>query len=409
MPQGPSIERLLNDLDIISRFGKAPGGGYSRPAFGEADMAIRGHFEQEARAAGLECFADHGGNLHAVFPGEEDGPAVISGSHSDSVPHGGNLDGPLGVFSALEVLRFWKESGRKPRRPVTALLITGEEGSRFRKGTLGSSYITGAMTPEFIDALTDGDGQRFDALVARHYPERRRFMVSPGTTAAFVELHIEQGKVLESEAVQIGAVEAITGLTQWQVKVLGEADHAGTTPMNMRHDALSAAAAMIIEVEAAPAHVGPDSVATVGRISAHPGGVNVVPAACEFTVDFRSPDPVRLQRLGEVLRAALNGVAMRREVHLEILELQSKQPGPCDPLIVRAITSACNELHVTCRAMWSGAVHDALHFSRIVPAGMLFVPSIGGKSHSPAEATSPEDIEAGLRVLERVLWSLANP
>lgn len=404
-------ERLARDLAAIAEHGRDPNGGLTRPALGPADAAARAYVRDQMRALGLTIAHDEVGNLIGRRTGvEPNAPAVMTGSHLDTVPRGGRYDGPLGVVGALEALRALDAAGVRTRRPIDVVVFTGEEGSRFRRGTIGSAAMAGDVPVEEIWALRDADGVSFREALAIYGDEGppRKARLPRGAVHAFVELHIEQGGVLEDRRVPIGAVTGINGLLQRTVRVVGDANHAGATPMDLRRDALAAAAEMILAVEFQAKQLGRGAVATVGRCEVEPGGWNIIPGRVAFSIDLRAPSPQTLDDLDADLLESFEVIARRRRVALETSVRQRVEPGRMDELVISAVERGAAARGLRSIRMPSGAIHDALHMANLCPSGMIFVPSRGGKSHCPEEETSVEQMVDGCAVLAETLVVLAE-
>jgi hydantoinase/carbamoylase family amidase len=409
-------ERLLADLAHLGKIGLGGDGGITRRALSREDAEARAFVAERMRAAGLDVRHDEVGNLRgrrrardgATWDSTE--PVVMTGSHLDSVPSGGKLDGPLGVAGAVCALEALDAAGVETRRPLEVIVFVGEEGSRFRRGTIGSAAVSGHVSIESVLALVDPDGVVYRDALATYgdagapIPARAQ----PGTIHAFVELHVEQGGVLEADGMPIGAVTAIAGLVQRTVTFLGDANHAGATPMELRHDALLAAAEWALGIERAAREVGGGAVGTVGKLTVEPGGKNIIPGRVDAICDLRAPTPELLSALDDYVVSSLHGIGDKREVELEQQLLQRVEPGPMHELAISAVERGAIMAGLRSRRMPSGAIHDALHMAEIAPASMIFVPSIGGKSHCPTEATDPRHLAQGVEVLAHTLALLAN-
>lgn len=404
-----NFERLQADIDELARVGRHEDQGLYRMAFSEGDMAGRAWFQEKIEAAGLELYIDGAANIHGRLGWDGETPSVMSGSHLDTVPGAGHLDGALGVVCALECLRRVKEEGLRLKRPLEAVAFTDEEG-RFG-GLFGSQAMTGRLTPERIHAAHDLKGvklteamqaQGMDAMAALRAARR------PGSIHAFLELHIEQGPVLDRREVSIGVVDAIAGLFKWQVRLVGAANHAGTTPMTMRQDAFQGLAEFAGELQRIlDEHGSQRSVATVGRVSLSPGAANVVPGCAEFSLEVRDTDEQVLEDLGGAMRRALSAIARRRHLMFEFDVLSEITPVKCDMGIVDTLDAVCRDLAVEDMVLHSGAAHDTQIMAGLTRAGMVFVPSKAGRSHSAAEWTDWEDIRCGADVLLNSLCRLA--
>jgi len=402
-------ERLIADLARYRRIGQSGAeAAIDRPALGPADVEARRTLLADLEAAGLRTTVDAIGNVYGRH-GAPDAPAVATGSHLDTVPRAGAYDGPAGVLASLEVLRALAASGLRARHPVELVCFTGEEGSRFPKGTLGSAVAAGALSLEAALALRDPAGTSVrEALTAAHGDPETLPRPRADRFESYVELHVEQGGVLEREGLRIGVVERICGLAQMSVTFLGDTNHAGTTPMDQRRDALGGAAALVLAVESLARQDPDGAVATVGWIHAEPGGYNQIPGRAQLGVDVRAPDPSSLDRLQERIRAAATSLAAARNLGVEVADRQRIEPAALDAGYTDAVEAAARALGYPSRRMSSGAVHDALKLAPVVPSAMIFVPSIGGKSHTPEEATRDEDLVAGLRVLAEVVAARAG-
>jgi hydantoinase/carbamoylase family amidase len=400
-------ERLARDLERLAAFGRDPSGGWTRPALSEADAQARGYVREEMRAMGLAVVHDEVGNLIGRRRGARDEAPVVTGSHLDSVPRGGRFDGPLGVAGALEAVRALDEAGVTTGRPIEVVVFTGEEGSRFPRGTIGSAAMSGDVAVAEILSLRDRDGVRFlDALASygdtgAPRPARR----PPGSVHAFVELHIEQGGVLESQRIDIGAVTAIQGLIQHVARIHGDPNHAGATPMSLRRDALAGGAEIVLAVERVAREVG--AVATVGRLEVEPGGYNIIPGVATLSIDLRAPEAGSLDELDRQIRAEVLDIAERRGLGLELTRRQRVEPGPCAEVVIGAVERAAVEAGASAMRLLSGAIHDALHMGSLCPTGMIFVPSVGGKSHCPEEESGLAEMLRGCEVLAGTLAILA--
>lgn len=405
-----NAKRLEERFEMLGKIGRLPDGGYARFAFTAEEKAATATVESWMRDAGLATRRDAAGNLFARLAGRGEGPPVLTGSHLDSVPHGGNYDGPAGVLCALEALQTLRENSVAPARPIEAVSFQGEEGSRFPAGLLGSSIVAGTFrgSPQALRdraGITFAEALREAGLDPARLAEAR---AEPGRYAAFVELHIEQARVLESMGLACGAVTSIAGLRQFHGTIRGRADHAGACPMELRRDALAAAAELVLEVERAARESHPDTRATVGLVRPHPGAANVVAARAEFTLDVRDQEERRRDACVARIRSSLEAIAARRGVTAELVEVHAAPPVPCDPGIVAAVEAAAAEARIPIARLPSGAVHDASNLARICPVGMIFVRSRDGVSHSPAEYSSPEDLAAGAQLLLGTLFRLAD-
>lgn len=405
--------RINQRLTYLSQFGATPEGGVKRPALSQEEQAATAAVARWMEEAGLQVRQDAAGNLFGRLLGRRQGPPVLSGSHLDSVPSGGNYDGPAGVLGALEAVESMREQGLVPELPVEVVSFIGEEGSRFPHGLLGSSFVAGTFAYAQAASLKDRDGIALpDAL--RNYSANpdalRTAAVAPGAYAAYVEMHIEQSGVLEARDLPVGIVSGIAGMHQWKGIIRGRAEHAGACPMDLRRDPLPAAAAIVLEAERAARESGPTTRATVGFIKATPGAANVIPASVELTFDVRDLDAARRDACNARIEAYFRAVCAERGLSAETgLEQHSAPPTVCDPAVIGASDAAALALGLQPFVLPSGAVHDTANMAAICPVGMIFLRSRDGLSHCPQEYTSPEDVAVGTQLLADTLWRLANP
>jgi hydantoinase/carbamoylase family amidase len=395
-------ESLIADLDRLAQIGRGADGGITRRALSFEDAEARGYVKQRLAQLGLEIRHDEVGNLRGRRPGRRDLPPVMTGSHLDSVPSGGRLDGPLGVVGAIAALEAL--GSVQTVRPIEVVVFVGEEGSRFPRGTIGSAAMSGHVAVQKIWELRDPSGVSFrDALAT--YGDEGEPIAARSAPFAFVELHVEQGGVLEADRLPIGAVTAIAGLVQRAVTFFGDANHAGATPMHLRHDALLAAAEWCLGIEAAARELG--CVGTVGKLEVQPGGKNIIPGRVDCICDLRAAEASTLDALDRRALQLLEQV-QKRGVTVEERLLQRVEPGPMHERAIAGVERAAAAAGLGCRRMPSGAIHDALHMAEICPASMIFVPSIGGRSHCPTEDTEPRHLVLGSTVLARFLLEFAN-
>jgi allantoate deiminase len=403
-------DRLWSRLLALAEIGKSEDGGVTRLSFTEEERAAKDLVASYMREADLEVCEDAAGNLIGRREGRvRDAPVVLAGSHVDSVRNGGNFDGPLGVLGAVEALQTMNERGVETERPVEAVVFTDEEGARFSFGMIGSRALAGRLGPgdlahEDADGLSIAEAMRATGLGPARIGDAAR---AKGSVHAYVELHIEQGAILESKDLRVGIVTGIAGPVWLRVTLTGEAAHAGTTPMNLRRDALAAGAQIIEIIEQEAARTG-TSVATVGQLELEPGGINIIPGRVAFSLDLRDIDEdVRDGVEARIMREAAL-VCEKRGVELETETLQRLPPAPCSVLVRDAIKEACTELGFEPFELASGAGHDGMHLTEVCPIGMIFVRSKDGLSHNPAEYSSKEDCAAGANVLYRTLLKLSG-
>jgi N-carbamoyl-L-amino-acid hydrolase len=401
-PHVPAADsaRLQEHLTELARFGANPEGGVSRVAFSDADVAGRAYVRRLMETAGLEVRIDAAGNLIGRREGADRKlPTIIVGSHTDSVPHGGNYDGDVGVMGGIEVAQQLRDRHVRLRHALEVVDFTDEEG-----GLVGSRAMAGELSAATLDLVNSSGRSVRDGIRALGgdpdaIADARR---NRGELAAYLELHIEQGGTLEHNHTDIGVVEGIVGIQWWEATVTGIANHAGTTPMDQRHDALLAASELVLAVNAAATGFPGRQVATVGRIRAEPGAPNVIPGRVVLSVEVRDLDAARIAAVFERIRSRAAEIAQARGTQIEFRDLEATAaPALTDPRIQRIIAGEARALGLTTMAMPSGAGHDAQDIARIAPIGMIFVPSVGGISHSPREYTAPADIANGVNVLLR--------
>jgi hydantoinase/carbamoylase family amidase len=403
---------LHDAIDALASFNDDPeAGGITREVYTPTYAAALERVAEWMRDAGLEVRLDAVGNLLGRWAGSDPGDAaVLTGSHVDTTLNAGRYDGVVGVLGAIEAVRAMRRLGIRPRRSVEVVVWAGEE-PRFGTGCIGSRMATGELGRDDLDRLSDRDGTSLaEALRAAGFdPDRLEdARVAPERVHALVELHIEQGIVLETHGEQVGVVTAIAAPHDFRLTFRGAATHAGATPMRLRRDALAGAAEAMVALErAACESVSGTTVATVGVVRARPGAINVVPGEVELDVDVRDSDQAARERVVGAILAAAREIAGRRGLVIEVTPIVEDAPVACDPAVVAAAEAACRELGLAHRLMTSGAYHDAMIMGRRVPVGMIFVPSAGGVSHHPDEYTAPADLDRGVQVLAGTLARLA--
>ena len=402
-----NLDRLLSRLQALGQIGALEGGGVCRLALSDEDKQGRDLVIRWMRELGLSVTIDRIGNVVGVRPGREPGPPVMAGSHIDTVRTGGLYDGSLGVLAGLEVIQTLNEAEITTTRPLAVAFFTNEEGSRFAPDMMGSLVFQGGMSVEEALRTVGIDGTTVEENLNRIGYAGEAPCGDP-KLHAYVELHVEQGPVLEEEGVVIGAVEGVQGISWTEVLVEGVSNHAGTTPMRLRHDAGYIAGATIAFVRDLALRLGGNQVATVGSIEFKPNLVNVIPEQARFTVDLRNTDEERLQTAESELAAFLDNLAKSEGVKISRRSLARFEPVAFDPSMVERVDRIARELGYSVRRMPSGAGHDAQILARVCPTSMIFVPSIGGISHNVTEFTHPEHIEAGANVLLRTLLELAD-
>jgi N-carbamoyl-L-amino-acid hydrolase len=398
-PEQPLINgpRLHQWLREFSRFGAREDGGVDRVAFSDADIEARRFVRSLMEETGLDVRVDLAGNILGRLEGTVPSlPTLMVGSHIDSVPAGGNYDGPLGTLGALEGVRTLQDAGIRSRHPVDVVVFVNEEG-----GKTGSRVMAGEFRPRELELVSAGGftiGEGIRRLGGD--PERlAEVRVEPGEVAGFLELHVEQGGVLERTDVQVGVVEGIVGIRRWNAVVHGAANHAGTTPMDQRRDALLGAARLVESVNRVVTSIEGSQVATVGRIQANPGAPNVIPGEVTLSIEIRALEMSRIQEVMDGIQQEANAIGAENGTPIDLNEFYLSGAAPTDERFRVWVESAADDLGITHRRMPSGAGHDAQAVAHFAPIGMVFVPSVGGLSHHPEEYSRPEDIEAGANVL----------
>ncbi len=399
--------RLHRRMEALAAIGAIEGGGVCRLALTPADKAARDQVVAWMRELGLRVSIDRIGNIVGLRPGVTAGPPVMSGSHIDTVKTGGRYDGALGVVAALEAVAALNEAGITTYRPLAVGVFTNEEGARFAPDMMGSMVHQGQLELDAMLAVTGIDGTAVGEELRRigyEGPEP----VGALTPHAFVELHVEQGPVLEREGCRIGAVESVQGISWTQIRLDGVSNHAGTTPMAMRRDAGFVAASVAAFVRRLTQEMGGDQVGTVGAIELSPNLVNVIAHRALMTVDLRNTSEAMLRDAELRLNRFVEESAQKEGVRIERRSLARFGPVTFDAAIVTLVEREAQSMGLSVRRLPSGAGHDAQSFAPNCPTGMIFVPSVGGVSHNVTEYTAPEDIVSGANVLLRVLYRLAT-
>jgi N-carbamoyl-L-amino-acid hydrolase len=403
-------ERLLSRLRELGKLGRGVDGKLTRLAASQTDKLGRDRFVRWARAAGFDVRIDRIGNILALWADAEDpkAPPLMLGSHIDTVIDAGIYDGCYGVLSGLEVIETLKEAGFTPRQPIVVAAFTNEEGVRFAPDMMGSFVYAGGVTVEEALASKGTDGAVLGEELARigYAGSEDPGFLKP---QAYLELHVEQGPVLEHEGLAIGAVENLQGISWQRITIEGVANHAGTTPMAMRHDAGYAAALIIAFLHDRACASSLGTVVTVGTIAFEPNAINVIPARATFTIDLRDPCEERLAAEEHALADYLEKIAKEQGVAISAERLARFAPVTFDQTLVAHVEAAADARGLKHRRMTSGAGHDAQMIARIAPAAMIFVPSLGGISHSPKEFTPEADLVAGANILLDVVKRLASP
>ena len=402
-----SLPRLRARLDALAEIGAIDGGGSARLALTDDDRRGRDLVVSWMGDLGLRVEIDEIGNVVGTWPPESTEPAVMTGSHIDTVATGGRFDGTLGVLAGIEVLETVITAGVELAHPLAVAFFTDEEGARFAPDMLGSLVYAGGMPLEDALALRSIDGAVIgEELLRIGYAGPQPCPARP--PHAYVELHIEQGPVLEAEAVTIGAVTGVQGISWTELTITGQSNHAGTTPMSMRHDAGYAAGEVTSFVRSLAEEMGSPQVATVGRIELHPNLVNVVAARASLTVDLRNTDEELVAESERRLYEFCDELAVREGVTISRRSLARFAPVEFDETVIALVEEIAVARGLSTKRMPSGAGHDAQMLARVCPSGMVFVPSVRGISHNPAEFTADADLEAGANVLLHVLLRLAT-
>jgi N-carbamoyl-L-amino-acid hydrolase len=390
--------RIEQRILELARFGANPEGGVSRVAFSDADIEGRRYVVFLMRAAGLDVRIDAAGNILGRRAGKAEGlPPILFGSHIDSVPEGGNYDGDVGVMAAIECAQVLDENGIATRHPLEIVVFTDEEG-----GLVGSRGMLGVLSPEALEIVSHSGKTIRQGLrdIGGDPDHLERAVRQAGEVAAYLELHVEQGAVLDADGIDIGIVQGIVGIEWWDVTLEGSANHAGTTPMDRRRDALLAAARLITAVNEVATGVPGRQVGTVGRIEAEPGAPNVIPGRVVMSLELRDLSMDKIDALYGRIAERARAIEAESGVKITFTPLDvTATAAPTDERIRRLIEESAEGLGLTHRHMPSGAGHDAQEMARIAPVGMIFVPSVDGISHSPKEFTRPADMANGANVL----------
>ena len=411
------LSRLLSELETLASFSDAPAPAVTRVVFSAQDLAARAYLRKLFSEAALALRTDAVGNTFARWTGTDPSLApVATGSHTDAVPHAGRYDGTVGVLGGLEAIRALQRSGFRPRPSIELLVFTSEEPTRFGIGCLGSRMLSGTLSPENARRLKDGEGKSLEEILRQAAQagsvedgSLENVRLAEGCYHAFVELHIEQGPLLERKGIPVGIVTAIAAPAALRVTIEGAGGHAGAVLMPDRRDAFLAAAEIALAVEStAKATRSVDSVATTGICNVFPGAVNSIPSRVVLEIDVRDIDIARRDGMLGAIRSACETVTAKRKVRVEVELINADAPARASPLITEALSASCRELGTGFMRMVSRAYHDSLFLSRIAPTGMLFIPCRNGVSHRPDEYAAPEDIKRGVQVLASALVQLAQ-
>jgi allantoate deiminase len=402
-------ERIEEHIEQISQYTATPGRGTTRLTYSQEDLKSRNYLKEKMKEYGLQVREDGFGNIFGKLEGQiADAPSVMIGSHFDSVPHGGSYDGPAGVVAALEVAALFAKNGLKPKYPLEVVALVEEEGTRFGGGLMGSRGIVGLLDEEEFKLLKDKNGistveAMTDIGLDPSLPKKR----DPKTMKAFLELHIEQGPILEEKEIAIGVVEAIVGLTQLEVTVKGQAGHAGTTPMDRRADALVTASKIISQLPGLATEEGEGTVITVGRLNVYPNGANVIPDQVVFSVDIRSG---KEENVLNVIKKTNNLIASftGNGIETSVEQLLYIQPKELHSKVRSLLKEKSSALGIQYCSINSGAGHDAMVLSDFTDVGMLFIPSKNGLSHCPEEWSDSEDIARAVQIFYETAKTLTE-
>lgn len=404
-----SVLTLIDEYAAISTEGQ----GVTRLAYTDIDTTAKQKFMSLCEKEGMTTRMDSAGNVIARRPGVQSEQAVACGSHLDTVVNAGRYDGTVGVFAALEVIRMMNSRNIQTKHPVEIVVFASEESSRFGVATIGSKAMAGKLDLDVLARAKDKSGTYFPDAVRSQGLNFDDFGKAKRTSAelkAFIELHIEQGPLLETQEVQIGVVTSIAAPTRYRLEVMGQASHSGTTNMSIRKDALAAAAEIVLEVERLALQEQTNySVGTVGFLQVSPGSANTIPGRVEMIAEFRSNHGESKDRLKIELRRKIDAVQKRRGLTIHTHLLGDEWPVLMDPSVREVIREACLENGLTFVEMASGAGHDAMNMASLCPTGMVFIPSVGGLSHHPEEFSNADDIQAGVVTLYDSILRLAEP
>jgi ureidoglycolate amidohydrolase len=405
-------DRLVADLETLASFSDDTPPGISRLVFAGADQKSRVWLKAQCSDAGLAVREDAVGNMFARWVGAQPQLAAIgTGSHIDAIPHSGKFDGTVGVLGGLEAIRALQQSGFQPQRSIELLLFTSEEPTRFGLGCLGSRMLSGGLNSDADTRLKDAEGSTLAQLraAAGFQGSLDQVRLPEGYYAAFVELHIEQGPLLEKEGLPLGIVTSIAAPAALRILIEGEGGHAGGVLMPDRKDAFCAAAEIVLAVEERARATGSiDTCGTVGKCQIYPGAVNSIPSRVEMDVDIRDTDEQRRNRVLREIEQACAQVAARRKLQVRVTPINADAPATCSPRVINALVEAAEENELPYKKMVSRAYHDSLFMARIAPVGMVFIPCRAGVSHRPDEYSAPQEIETGTKVLASTLARLSQ-
>lgn len=402
-----NTDRLNDQIERLAQIGRQASGSICRLAFTPADLQARDLVQQWMMEAGMSLHIDAAGNVIGRYAGHwENAPALATGSHIDTVPSGGKYDGVLGVLAGIEVVRTLHQNKLRLKHPLEVIVFTDEETTM-----IGSQSIAGTVLYDQPERYQSRSGQSIQAClktVNGNWDQLKTARRDRTTLTAFVELHVEQGIVLEQQQKEIGIVQGVVGMQRHQITILGRANHAGTTPMQLRQDALVAAAEIVLAIRKIAQQMPGEPVATVGYLAVEPNAVNIIPGKVQLSVDLRDLSKVTLAAMMEQLHSQLQAIACTTDTQITTQPLLEVEPTLASPLIQSAIAATCEQLGFSSYSLPSRAGHDALEVGRITDMGMIFVPSQSGLSHSASEYTSPEHCAQGADVLLQTLLKLDN-
>ncbi|MFE4143506.1 Zn-dependent hydrolase [Peribacillus sp. YIM B13472] len=399
-------ERLSRTLENFADFGRTENNGVTRLSLSEEDRLVRDYFCACCKELGMTIKFDDMGNIYATLAGLENKPPIVMGSHMDTVKKGGRFDGILGVAAGLEVVRTLVENNIQPKIPVMIVNFTNEEGARFEPSMMSSGVLSGKFEKSIMLQKTDSDGTTFEsALNAIGYAGDKKNRLKEAT--AFLELHIEQGPILERESLTIGVVECVLGMVCYEIEVTGESDHAGTTPMNMRKDAFFTANSLIMEARQKLGMLDDDLVFTMGRVNVFPNIHTVIPNKVVFSLEARHKDSNVIEKVEEVIES-LTTTGSEGGCDIQVKKLWDRDTVWFEKSICNLLEQSSNTLGLPYKRMVSGAGHDAQFIASYIPTAMVFVPSINGKSHCEEELTTWEDCEKGVNVLLETVLAIQS-
>jgi len=407
-----NFNRFKADFCEIAQCGILDNGGVTRLALTPADHDARNYFINEMRQANLAVTIDGVGNIHGQRKGRNAKLSpVIIGSHLDTVPHGGHYDGVVGVLAALEIIRTLNDAGIETLRPIEIIDFAAEESSRFGIATIGSKALTGKLSLAQLAAIHDSNGQSLSQTLSNSgclLEDLPAAIVTKEDVHAYLELHVEQGPILENEKLDIGIVNGIAAPSRFHAHLIGRNDHSGTTPMSMRCDALTGSAELILAIEQIAISTSVDMVATVGEAVVAHGAMNVVPGDVKLSIDIRDTHFSTKKIAIEKMHKMANEIATKRGLEINFTTLCDDYPVHLDAVLVQKLGAEAERLNLKYKIMSSGAGHDAMHFADLAPTGLIFIPSIKGISHNITEKSSMEAIEKGIHLLFNTTIQLAN-